>query len=151
MTYGTKVIVRGSNHSIPECFQEEADTRIVYHIDDAVKQVASKCLVRTVDTGVVVILIGMFHTLQSLSHKDDLGIWVAFGTGKNYTYINISAIVRALVKKKPQHFLFFMPIVVVTQHKPFFGKGKVCLESLEMLPRCNQSLLLQSYQPIHPH
>ena len=82
MTYGTKVIVRGSNHSIPECFQEEADTRIVYHIDDSVKQGASKCLVRIVDTGVVVILIGMFHTLQSLSHKDDLGIWVAFGTWK---------------------------------------------------------------------
>ena len=84
MTYGTKVIVRGSNHSIPECFQEEADTRIVYHIHGAVKQGASKCLVRIVDTDVVVILmiIGMFHTLQSLSHKDDLGIWVAFGTWK---------------------------------------------------------------------
>ena len=41
------------------CNHEEADTRMLIHLLDAVKC----CLIRTVDTDVIVILIGKLHVL----------------------------------------------------------------------------------------
>ena len=42
------------------CDHEEADTRMLVHLQDALRDGATTCLVRTVDTDVVVILIGKF-------------------------------------------------------------------------------------------
>ena len=55
------------------------------------------CLVRTVDTDVVVILTGKLHQLQDLCPK--VNIWVAFGTGRNLSYICINGIAQTLGKK----------------------------------------------------
>ena len=60
---------------------EEADTRIVVHIHRALQQGMKKVEVRSVDTDVVVILIGVFYELVKTQSSTD--IWVAFGTGKN--------------------------------------------------------------------
>ena len=60
---------------------EEADTKIVLHLLNALKGGSSTCLVRTVDTDVVVILTGELSKLQSI--YPTASIWVAFGTGKN--------------------------------------------------------------------
>ena len=46
---------------MPQCDHEEADTRIVVHIADALKKGLSTFLVRTVDTDVIVILIARFN------------------------------------------------------------------------------------------
>ena len=53
---------------------EEADSRIELHVYDAMKSGARDIPVRTVDTDVVVILVGLFSNLQ------DANIWIAFGT-----------------------------------------------------------------------
>ena len=54
----------GSDRSMPEYNHEEADTRIVVHILHAIQDNKAKSvLVRTVDTDVLVILIGKFHHL----------------------------------------------------------------------------------------
>ena len=54
--------MRGCNH-------EEADTRILVHVKDALAKGGGggerSVLVRTVDTDVLVILIEQFHTLSS--------------------------------------------------------------------------------------
>ena len=50
--------MRGCNH-------EEADTRILVHVKDALAKGGRSVLVRTVDTDVLVILIEQFHTLSS--------------------------------------------------------------------------------------
>ena len=47
---------------------------------DALKKGLSTCLVRTVDTDVIVILIGIIPYLIIVN--SDANIWVAFGVGK---------------------------------------------------------------------
>ena len=63
------------------CDHEEADTRLLVHLGDALKNGCNTCVVRTVDTDVVVILIGKLHHLLSINPS--VKIWVAFGTGKH--------------------------------------------------------------------
>ena len=54
---------------MPECNHEEADTRMLIHLQDALKNGATTCLVRTVDTDVIVIIVGKLHYLHS---KNDI-------------------------------------------------------------------------------
>ncbi|KAK4329207.1 hypothetical protein Pmani_000435 [Petrolisthes manimaculis] len=58
------------------CSHEEADTRILLHVQDAVIQGYTKVSIRTVDTDVVVLAVAVAEHLVI----DEL--WVAFGTGK---------------------------------------------------------------------
>ncbi|CAB3996630.1 Hypothetical predicted protein [Paramuricea clavata] len=71
----TKTVYRtsDSNRSMPECNHEEADTRIVVHVLHAIQvEQAKSVLVRTVDTDVVVILVGTFYNLKSIVPDLDL-------------------------------------------------------------------------------
>ena len=48
ITSGTAVISRGTSRSMPLCGHEEADTRILFHLQDALATGSTTCLVRTV-------------------------------------------------------------------------------------------------------
>ena len=61
--YGTSVISNGCVCHMQACNHEEADTRMLIHLLDAVTNGATTCLIRTVDTDVIVILIGKLHVL----------------------------------------------------------------------------------------
>ena len=61
------------------CNHEEADTRMLVHVKDALEKGARSVLVRTVDTDVVVLLIAEFRAFFTL--RPDLTGWVAFGMG----------------------------------------------------------------------
>ena len=87
-----------SSIGMGNCNHEEADTRIVFHILHALEQGAKTVLVRTVDTDVVVILVGKFHDLLKTQPLTD--IWMAFGMG--YRYLNINAICESLGESKSQ-------------------------------------------------
>ena len=71
---------------------------MVFHLLDALKTGSAECLVRTVDTDVICVLIGKFHSLQE--HCPQLSIWVAFGTGKKFVHLSINAIIDSLGKDK---------------------------------------------------
>ena len=58
-TSDTRVVGTEPSHSMLPCNHEEADTRIMIHLLDALERGYSTRLVRTVDTDVVVILIGI--------------------------------------------------------------------------------------------
>ncbi|MGH0116168.1 UNVERIFIED_CONTAM: hypothetical protein FKN15_074809 [Acipenser sinensis] len=76
---GTAVISKGSSQSMGECTHEEVDTRIVVHLSYSLKTGNNKILLRTVDTDVIVILIGqMFNLLSSYPVMD---LCVVFGMG----------------------------------------------------------------------
>eukprot|EP00745_Piridium_sociabile_P022176 TRINITY_DN34414_c0_g1_i10.p1 TRINITY_DN34414_c0_g1~~TRINITY_DN34414_c0_g1_i10.p1 ORF type:complete len:283 (-),score=55.29 TRINITY_DN34414_c0_g1_i10:371-1219(-) len=107
---------------MPDCHQEEADTRTVFHVLDALKKGAVKCLVRTVDTDAVAILIGKCHSLQIVC--PELNIWVAFGTGKNFTNIDINDIVSTLGRDKAEALPAFHAFTGCDCVSAFFGKGK---------------------------
>ena len=66
ITSGTTVLGTDQHMQSP-CDHEEADTRIVVHLVDALKKGQKTCLVRTVDTDVIVILIGKFYHLLTLN------------------------------------------------------------------------------------
>ena len=61
------------------------DTRIAFHLYDAVKKGATKILVRPVNTDILVILIGLLSNLPP-----DTEIWIAFGTEKSFKYYSIN-------------------------------------------------------------
>ena len=67
-----------------QCDHEDADTRLVINLQDSLLNDCNIYLVRTVDTDVVVILVGMFYHFVALCR--DVNIWVAFGSGKKFMY-----------------------------------------------------------------
>ena len=73
-----------SSYHIEDYDHEEADTRL--------ENGPGTCIIRTVDTDVV-ILIGKFSSFLSLNSSAD--IWVAFGTGKNFTNYHINVICQS--------------------------------------------------------
>ena len=84
---------------MPDCNHEEADTRMVVHLRHALlMEGAVTVLVRTVDTDVVVILVGKFHDLKAVNA--DVNIWVAFGMGRNFKFISINKICAFLGDQK---------------------------------------------------
>ena len=66
---------------MPDCNHEEADTRVIVHILHALEQGIKSIVVQTMDTNVIV-LADVFFELTA--NKPLAGIWVAFGTGKNF-------------------------------------------------------------------
>lgn len=63
------------------CDHEEADTRMLLHVQDCAHDGHTAVLIRTVDTDVVVLAIA---TVSKMPIKE---LWVAFGTGANLRYI----------------------------------------------------------------
>ncbi len=122
ITSGDTTVLRGTDRSMAPCDHEEADTRLLIHVQDALLNGCTNCLVRTVDTDVVVILIGKFHHLIALCQ--DVQIWVAFGTGKNYAYYHINAIYDYLGRAKSLALPVFHSFTGCDTTSSFFGKGK---------------------------
>lgn len=80
---------------MPDCNHGEAHTRIVVHQRHTLlTKGTSTILVRTVDTDVVLILVGKFRDLKAVNVNVD--IWVAFGMGRSFKYISIKKIFAAL-------------------------------------------------------
>ena len=65
------------------CTHEEADTRLLLHAADCVKQGHTVIIIRTSDTEVVELAISLS---QQLGAKD---LWTSFGTGTHFRYIAI--------------------------------------------------------------
>ncbi|KAG5872476.1 hypothetical protein JTB14_025661 [Gonioctena quinquepunctata] len=98
VTSGKAVAQIGSNIPMENCNHEEADTRSVVHVLHSLQLGAKSILVRTVDTDVIVILIGTFCKLIVTQPLAD--IWVAFGMGKHYRFFHINAICISLGESK---------------------------------------------------
>ena len=105
-----------------QCDHEEADTRLLILLQDALLNGCTSCLVRTVDTDIMVILIGKFHHLITLCR--DVNIWVAFGTGRHFTYHHINAISEVLGREKSLALPVFHSFTGCDTTSAFFGRGK---------------------------
>ena len=71
----------GSVDGISPCTQEETDTRLILHVQDAVKSGFKKVMIRTVDTDVVVLAVAYFSRLGTSE------LWIALGVGKHFRYV----------------------------------------------------------------
>jgi len=115
------VVLSSSVEVTPEispCTHEEADTRLILHAFDCARQGIDNIILRTVDTDVVVLTIANFSLLQICR------LWIAFGVGKQYRYIAIHDIVRALGEENSQVLHVFHAFTGCDQTSGFLGRGK---------------------------
>ena len=119
---GTSVIARGTDHHMESCNHEEADTRMLVHLLDTIANGATTCLVRTVDTVVIVILAGKLHVLLEQHPGSD--IWVAFGTRKHLRYVHINSVCSTLRKEKCIALPAFHSFTGCDTTSEFFGREK---------------------------
>ena len=120
-TIGSSVITNRSFDNVSTLCpsnHEEADTRMLLHAANASQSGIGKVMIRTVDTDVVVIALGMFSSLN-LSE-----LWISFGTGKNQRLLSIHSISDAIGATKCNGLPFFHAFTGCDQVSFFTGKGK---------------------------
>ena len=121
-TLGETVVSVGNNNpAMPSC-NHEADTRLVVHIQHALEQGLKRIEVRTVDTDVIVILVGAFVALTRTQPLAD--IWIAFGMGKDYRFYSINAIFTTLGDSRSRALPVFHALTGCDTTSAFRGKGK---------------------------
>ena len=59
---------------MPRCNHEEADTRNIVHVRDSLERRDNHIMICTVDTDVMIIVIGQFHSL--CEQNPNANIWV---------------------------------------------------------------------------
>ena len=119
-TSDKSVLPKATDHTAVD--HEEADTRLLLHLIDALNKGQKSCLVRTVDTDVVVILIEKLHYL--LHANADADIWVAFGAGKHFTYWHINYAYNDLGEQKSLALRPFHCFTGSDTTSAFHGRGK---------------------------
>ena len=124
VTQGQSVLTNQNNLGMASCDHEEADTRLIVHIVDALTLTKGRntCLVRTVDTDIVVILVGTFHYFTTLNLNAN--IWVAFGSRRIFSFLHINTICQNLGREKSLALPFFHSFTGCDNTSSFFRKGK---------------------------
>ena len=100
------------------CTHDEADTRMLLHVEDAVKQGYTKVPVRTVDTDVVVLAVMVAQRL------DIYELWVAFVIGRSFRFLAAHEIVNTLGPNKCQALYFIQAFTGCDTVSCFGGRGK---------------------------
>ena len=106
--------------ALAPCTHEEADIRMILHVEDAVQNGYSKVMVRTVDTDVVVLAVTAASRLRN--HISEL--WVAFGTGKHFRYLAAHDMAAALGVDKCIALPVFHALTGCDTVSFFGGRGK---------------------------
>lgn len=122
MLLGESVVSNGASHAMEDCNHEEADTRIIVHLLDALQNGSRVIQVRTVDTDVVVLLISKFHTL--VHEHPHAEIWVAFGVGKSYAIFSINNMCALLGEPRSKALPAFHAFTGCDTVSAFNGIGK---------------------------
>ena len=110
--------VRFDTSSLTPCNHEEADTRILVYATDASKAGHKNIVMRTVDTDVVIIFIGM---TQKLNINE---LWIAFGTGTSLRYLAVREIASRLGPEKARSLPVFHAFSGCDTVSCFSRKGK---------------------------
>ncbi len=140
ITRGTFVVCKGNSQPILECTHEEADTRVVVHIIHCLTHGYRRIKVRTVDTDIVVILIGKFFYMQQ--HYPEIELWVAFGVGKQFRCIHVNAICNKLGKDVSRSLPVFHAFSGCDTTSCFNGIGKkTALKAWKSFPGATKSFL----------
>ena len=93
-THGTKVLCSPPlmvGSALSPCSHEEADTRMMVHVADAVGNGHKSIMIRTADTDVVVLAV------VTLSLEE---LWVSYGTGKSHKVLPAHLFAKALGSSK---------------------------------------------------
>ena len=134
------MIARGTSHCMESCDHEEADTRMLVHLQDALTTGSTTCLVRTVDHWQV-----PCFDCQSPScrYMDCLWHW------KNFMYIHINIICNALGRNRSMALPIFHSFTGCDTTSSFWERGKKSAwESWKAYPEVTKAFL---YMVSNPH
>ena len=101
------------------CNIEEADERMLLHVNHAAKQF-SKHLIKTVDSDVIVIAVTVFDKLNGVNE-----LWIEYGKGKTLKYIPIHEIARSMGDLSSRAISFFHALSGCDTTSAVAGKGKL--------------------------
>ena len=119
------------------------------HIVDAIQKGHSNCLIRTVDTDIIVILVGKFFYLLSLN--PNINIWVAFGKGKTFSNWHINSVCTLLGKEKSSALPVFHSFTGCDTTSGFYGKGKkIAWEAWKSFPDVTRAFTNIAIHPFVP-
>lgn len=139
---------RGSDHQIPHYDHEEADTRTGYHMQDAIENGHTTCLICTVDTDAIVILIGKYYQFCTVCPA--VNFWVPFGAGRKFNYIHINTLAQALGKDKSIALLVLNGFTDCDLVSSPFGRGKRhAWEAWKCYPEVTDALKQMAESPFH--
>lgn len=111
--------VPGNLAGLMNCTHEEADTRMFVHATHgATDHGARNILIRTVDTDVVILSISLAHKIGCEC------LWLAFGTGNTFRYIDATAISDVLGTDKSRALPAFHALTGCDVTSSFAGRGK---------------------------
>lgn len=138
--YGKEVksiLPRDDTSSLAPCTHEEADTRMLLHVQDAVQQGYEKVVIHTVDTDVLVLAVAVFQQL-----------WVAFGTGTQLRYIATHEISRSLGPQVSKALPVFHTFTGCDTVSCFAGRRKrTALEAWKSYPDVTDAFLTLAHKP----
>ncbi|KAE8742548.1 hypothetical protein FOCC_FOCC011900 [Frankliniella occidentalis] len=101
------------------CNHEEADTRIMIHVKDALVQGHHRIMIRTVDTDVVVLAVSCVQQLPGIQE-----LWVHIGTGSNQRFIAAHTIADSLGPAMSRGLPVFHAFTGCDQVSSFRGRSK---------------------------
>ena len=119
-TFGLEVLCSPEHDTsgLESCNHEEADTRIFLHRQDGMERLGlNRVVIHTVDTDVVVL--GISAVLQ----RDALKLFTAFGTQKNFRYINVNDLAIFLGNEKSNVLQTFHAFTGCDTVSFFTGRG----------------------------
>ncbi|ELU01310.1 hypothetical protein CAPTEDRAFT_215858 [Capitella teleta] len=135
--------------SLAPCSHEEADTRILLHLANAVACGHISVLIRTNDSDVVVLAVRATQILKD--QIPSLSVWIGFGTGNNYRYISVHEIVENLGPLRSLCLPAFHALSGCDTVSSFFGKGKrSAWQAWQACPGLT-SALLELSSPVSHH
>jgi len=104
--------------NLAPCSHEEADTRLLLHVSDAVQKGSTKVTIRTVDTDVVVLAVAAFLKIKPEE------MWIALGAGVSFRYIGVHKVVGKLDPRTCATLPVFHAITGCDTVSAFGGRGK---------------------------
>ena len=91
----TELLLSNSRETMSDFNHEEADTRMMVHVEHSLVSGAKTIGICSQDTDVVIIVLGFFHQLQAKYNFDD--IVIDFGLTKRYSVSTIAEKLGAVV------------------------------------------------------
>ena len=105
-------------NNLPPCSHEEADTRMMVHVVDAIGNSHKLIVIRTAGTDVVVLAVAGLVTVNLEE------LWVSYGTGKSHKVLLTHLFAKALGTSKSRYLPLFHALMGCDTTSFFNGHGK---------------------------
>ena len=128
--------------SLEPCTHEEADTRLMLHMDDCAKEGLKRIMIRTTDTDVVVLAVSC---VQSTAVEE---LWIALGVGKHFKYLAAHTIAVELGPQCSKALPAFHAFTGCDCVSFFSGRGKTkAWNTWAAYPQVTKAFLLMMEEP----